>query len=211
MRAGGGDRNRQTETWSRKAVVPPACVPSRIPLPLNLAGVSVTVNGISAPVYSVSPGQIDIQIPFETGLGTAVLAVNNNGQVASYSFPVSVAAPGIYSFFINNSNGAQNAGRAGDVMTIFVSGAGDLTPSLATGAGPSALVPVRSLPRPRLPVTITVGGEPANVAFAGNASGLVGAIQVNFTVPADLAPGPQPVVVAVGNAASEPVNLTITP
>ncbi len=184
---------------------------SRIPLPLNLAGVSVTVNGISAPVYSVSPGQIDIQIPFETGLGTAVLAVNNNGQVASYSFPVSVAAPGIYSFFIDNSNGAQNAGRAGDVMTIFVSGAGDLTPSLATGAGPSALVPVRSLPRPRLPVTITVGGEPANIAFAGNASGVVGAIQVNFTVPADLAPGPQPVVVAVGNAASEPVNLTITP
>ena len=68
---------------------------SRIPLPFSLAGVSATVNGISAPVYSVSSGQVDIQIPYETGLGTAVLAVNNNGQIASFSFPVSMAAPGI--------------------------------------------------------------------------------------------------------------------
>jgi uncharacterized protein (TIGR03437 family) len=184
---------------------------SRIPLPFTLGGVSATVNGISAPVYSVSSGQIDIQIPYETGSGTAVLAVNNNGQVASYSFPVTVAAPGIYNFFIDNNLGAQNTGRAGDVMTMFVSGAGDLTPSLATGASPSTLTPVRSLPRPRLPVTVSVGGEAANVAFAGNASGLVGAIQINFTLPGDLPPGPQPVIVSVGNAMSDPVNLTITP
>jgi len=183
---------------------------SRIPLPFTLAGVSATVNGISAPVFFVSPGQIDIQIPYETGSGPAILAVNNNGHVASFSFPVSVAAPGIYNFFIDNTTGTQNTGRAGDVMTIFASGAGDLTPTLPTGVGPSSLTPVRNLPQPRLPVVVTVGGEPARVAFAGNASGLVGAIQINFTVPADLPPGPQPVVVTVGTAASDPVNLTLT-
>lgn len=182
---------------------------SRIPLPFRLAGVSATVNGISAPVYFVSPDQVDIQIPYETGLGSAVLAINNNGQVASFSFPVSVAAPGIYNFFIDNNTGVRNSGRAGDVMTMFVSGVGDLTPSLATGVTPSAFTPVAGLPVARLPLTVTVGGEPAPVAFAGNASGLVGAIQVNFTAPADLAPGPQPVIVTVGNAVSDPVTLTI--
>jgi len=183
---------------------------TRIPLPFSLGGVSATVNGVSAPVYFVSPGQVDIQIPYETGSGTAVLAVNNNGQVASFSFPVSVAAPGIYNFFIDNNTGTSASGRAGDVMTMFASGVGDMTPSLATGAGPSSLTPIRNLPKPRLPVTVTVGGEPADVAFAGNASGLVGAIQINFTVPADLPPGPQPVVLSIGSAASDPVNLMLT-
>jgi uncharacterized protein (TIGR03437 family) len=190
-------------------LAPSTQVTSHIPLPFQLAGVSATVNGISAPVYSVSPGQVDIQIPYETGLGSAVLAINNNGQVASFSFPVSVAAPGIYNFFLDNNTGAQNSGLAGDVMTMFVSGVGDLTPSLATGATPSSFTPVPGLPVARLPLTVAVGGETAPVAFAGNASGLVGAIQINFTAPADLAPGPQPVIVTVGTAASDPVNLTI--
>ena len=95
-------------------------------------------------------------------------------------------------------------------MTMFASGVGDLTPTLATGAGPSSLTPVKSLPHSRLPLTVTVGGEPADVAFAGNASGLVGAIQINFTAPADLPPGPQPVVLTVGGVASDPVNVMIT-
>lgn len=183
----------------------------QIPLPFSLAGVSATVNGISAPMYFVSSGQIDLQIPFEAGSGPAVLAINNNGKVASFSIPIAVAAPGIYSLLRDNNTGSQNSGRPGDVMTMFVSGAGDLTPSLATGATPFAFTPVRALPVPRLPVTVTVGGETAVVAFAGNASGLAGAIQINFTLPADLAPGPQPVIVTVGTVASDPVNLAIVP
>jgi len=180
---------------------------TNIPVPFSLAGVSATVNGISAPVYAVSSGEIEIQIPYETGSGLAVLGVNNNGQVASYSFPVVVAAPGIYNFFIDNTRASTNSGQPGDVMTMFISGVGDLTPSLATGATPSSFAGVAGLPRPRLPVTVTVGGEPAGIEFAGNATGLVGVIQINFTVPADLAPGPWPVVVMVGDARSDPVML----
>ena len=37
------------------------------PLPLDIAGVSATVNGVSAPLYYVSPGQINVQVPYETG------------------------------------------------------------------------------------------------------------------------------------------------
>ena len=184
---------------------------TRMPLPFTLSGVSATVNGVSAPLYAVSQGQINLQLPYETGSGTAVLAVNNNGQIASYSFPVTAAAPGIFSNLINNSTGGRGSARPGDVLTIFITGAGDLTPSLATGATPPSTTAARNLPKPRLPLAVTVGGETAGIAFAGNASGLVGITQVNFTVPASAAPGPQQVIVTVGAAASDPVTLTIAP
>ena len=67
-----------------------------VPLPLDIAGVSATVNGVSAPLYYVSPGQINVQVPYETGAGLAVLGVNNNGQVASFPFTVAPAAPGLF-------------------------------------------------------------------------------------------------------------------
>ena len=67
-----------------------------LPLPLDMAGVSATVNGVSAPLYYVSPGQINVQVPYETGTGLAVLGVNNNGQVASFPFTVAPSAPGLF-------------------------------------------------------------------------------------------------------------------
>src|SRR4029077_16694797 len=67
-----------------------------VPLPLDIAGVSATVNGVSAPLYYVSPGQINVQVPYETGAGLAVLGVNNNGQVSSFPLTVAPAAPGLF-------------------------------------------------------------------------------------------------------------------
>jgi uncharacterized protein (TIGR03437 family) len=66
------------------------------PLPVSLAGASATVNGVAAPFYYASPSQLNIQIPYETGIGPAVLGVNNSGQVASYVFTVAASAPGIF-------------------------------------------------------------------------------------------------------------------
>jgi len=36
-----------------------------LPLPSLHAGVSATVNGVAAPLYYVSPGQINLQVPYE--------------------------------------------------------------------------------------------------------------------------------------------------
>ncbi|HEV2446263.1 MAG TPA: hypothetical protein VGS58_10090, partial [Candidatus Sulfopaludibacter sp.] len=55
-----------------------------------------------------------------------------------------------------------------------------------------------------LSVSGTIGGQDANVAYAGPAPSLVnGVLQVNLTVPAGLAPGPQPVVITVRGVASQ--------
>ena len=48
---------------------------SATPLPLSLGDVSVTMNGIVAPVLYVSPGQINAQVPNEVAAGPASLVV----------------------------------------------------------------------------------------------------------------------------------------
>jgi uncharacterized protein (TIGR03437 family) len=137
-----------------------------------------------------------------------VLAVNNNGQVASFPFTVSTAAPGIFTG--TDGTLAPNAsGKVGDTLLAFITGDGDQTPTLATGATPAAGTAVSRLPRSRLPVSMTIGGVPAPVVFNGVPTGLAGVTQLNFTIPAGVASGAQDVVVTVGGVPSPPVKLTI--
>ena len=179
------------------------------PLPTTLNGVSATVNGVRAPIYYTSPSQINIQIPYETSSGTAVVGIDNNSEVATYFFKVTAAAPGIFTGK-NNALAPASTAKAGDTITLYMTGDGDTDIYLLNGTSPGSGIPLNSLPSPRLPVTVTVGGSPANIVFLGITPGLVGETQVNFTVPSDVAPGAQPVVVTVGGYASAPVNLTIT-
>ena len=176
-----------------------------LPLPLTMAGVSATVNGIPAPLYYVSPGQLNIQIPYETATGTALLAVSNNGQVATYSFPVSASAPGIYLGPDGSSITPNVSGSRGQIYTLFVTGAGEVSPPVATGAGPGgAQVPV-----PLLAVSMTIGGVTAHMDYVGIPSWSVGTLQINFTVPSSAPLGVQPVVVTVGTASSVAANFTV--
>jgi uncharacterized protein (TIGR03437 family) len=179
------------------SLAPSTQVASGVPLPLSLAGVSATVNGVSAPFYFVSPGQLNLQVPYETGAGTAVLAVNNNGQVASFPFQVSVTAPGIF-VAQDGSNLLVpiSTAKAGDTLLAFITGDGDLTPTLPTGATPAAGTAVARLPRPRQAVTMTIGG-------------LAGVTQINFVVPAGVPAGLQDVVVTVGGVDSVPAKLNV--
>jgi uncharacterized protein (TIGR03437 family) len=177
------------------------------PLPLKLSGVSATVNGISTPLWFISPGQINLQIPYEVSAGPAVLGVNNNGEISSYSLQVSPSAPGIFAF-----EGALvpiASATAGQTIFGFITGEGDVTPSLPTGASPASGTALRNLPQSRQPVSITVGGSSAPIVFNGIVPGLIGVTQVNFTVPSDVPPGVQPVIVTVGGVVSSPVNLTV--
>jgi uncharacterized protein (TIGR03437 family) len=188
-----------------------ALVAEGLPLPLTLGGVSATVNGVAAPLYYVSPGQIDVQIPYETGAGTAVLAVNHNGQVATFAFPVAVTAPGLYSSAVSNSTGlGVSSAPAGETLLLFMTGEGDVTPTLATGATPDPADNPDQYPKPRLPVTVTVGGVAAKVLFQAIPYGLAGVTQIDFTIPSGALLGPQQVVVTVGGVAAPGVNLTVT-
>ena len=165
------------------------------PFPTTVGGVSVTIDGVPAPISYISPTQLNIQIPYETGAGTAVLGVDNNQAVASFLFNVSPAAPGIFT----GRTGALvpvSTAKVGDTVTLYMTGEGDTTVYIADGATPLKSAPLSSLPKPRLPVSVTVGGIAATIQFIGITSGLVGETQVNFTVPSGVAAGVQPVVVS---------------
>jgi uncharacterized protein (TIGR03437 family) len=180
---------------------------ARLPLPLTMGGVSATVNGITAPLHDISPGQLNVQVPYETSAGAAVLGINNNGEIASFHFEVAPVAPGIFA-----SSGALvpfSSGKAGDTLLAFMTGDGDLTPSIATGATPPATTALALLPKPRPAVTVKVGGVNAPVDFVGEPFGLAGVTQINFRIPADAPVGVQDVVVTVGSVDSPAVKVEV--
>jgi len=184
---------------------------NRFPLPFVIAGVSAMVNGVSALLYFVSAGQVNIQIPYETGAGPAVVAINNNGQIASYPFNVDPAGPGLYTSAISNATGLPvTSATTGDVLLLFVTGEGDVTPSLATGATPSSTItdPAK-LPHARQAISVSIGGVNIPLLFAGIPSGIAGLTQIDLQLPDGLPTGPQPVVVTVGGISSPPITLEI--
>jgi uncharacterized protein (TIGR03437 family) len=179
-----------------------------IPLPLQAQGVSVTVNGVAAPLVYLSPGQLNIQIPYEVGAGAAVLGVNVNGLVAYCDFRVMPSAPGI--FASAGSLVPASQARPGDTLALFMTGEGDVTPFFGTNSTPPPATALDQLPKPALPISVSVAGTQAAVQFIGIPSGLM-VTQINFTVPPGTPPGLQPVAVTVNGVASPPVNLTIVP
>lgn len=190
-------------------LAPSVAAAVNVPLPGQLAGVSATINGITAPLYYVSPGQLNIQVPYETAVNApAVLRVNNNGQTATATFNVVAAAPGI--FTDGNRAPVPNTSAArGDVVTLYVTGAGAVSPGIGTGAAPAAGTPVNNLPAPAQGITVSVGGVNAPVTFVGIPPGLVGVVQVNYQVPAGAGVGNQAVVAVVGGISSAPAILGV--
>ena len=181
-----------------------------LPLPSTMGGTTVTVNGVPAPFYYASKTQMNIQVPYETGSGYALLAVANGGQVAGQYFLVTDSAPGIF-VGANSSLVPTSTAKRGDILTLFMTGEGDVNPPIATGATPTSDTPLSQLPVPRLkPFTITVAGAPVTPAFIGIPYGLVGETQINFAVPGDTPLGPQKVIVTSGSNSSVAASINVT-
>ena len=181
-----------------------------VPLPTMLAGTWATVNGVAAPLYYVSPTQLNIQIPYEVPANsTATLRVDNNGESVFYSFKVAATASGIFTF----DGGAPvpfTAAAPGQVVTLYITGAGPVSPSVSTGAAPAAGTSLADLPAPVGTVVVTVGGVKAALDFVGIPTWSVGVVQINYTIPAQAPLGSQPVLVSVGGVQSASAQLTIT-
>ncbi len=191
------------------ALAPSTWQAATLPLPVQLAGASATINGLAAPLYFVSPGQLNVQVPFEIPVNTtAELVVTNNGKTARSTFDVAAAAPAIFSD-LNGNIVPSAAFSPGQVATIFITGQGVVSPTVPTGAAPPAGTALSNLPAPVQSTSVTVGTSGAPIQFIGIPPGLVGVLQINFEVPGGLAPGPQPVAVTVGGVSSPAATITI--
>jgi uncharacterized protein (TIGR03437 family) len=170
------------------------------PLPTSLAGVSVTFNGVAAPIFYVANvngvQSLTIQVPFETQPGSTTVVLNAaGGGSATYTIPTQLYAPGVFTGTYGNvtiavavrSDGSYvsptNPAHRGETIYVFATGLGQTTPAAATnepGAGQSVTATlVTGLNNKGVPHT-TVDYAP----------GLVGVYIIGVQVPADTTPGP---------------------
>ena len=173
-----------------------------LPLPSNLLGTQVLVKDpsmaspIVAPLYFVSPGQINFQIPFEvvrTNVSVSVSSPQGNSNALSVN--LSPMAPGIF------SQTADGAGTAlafdptfkpltatpslGSTVIFYATGLGAATPPAASGSGGSSAPPLNQVAGA---FDVYIGGSKATVAWAGLAPGFAGVYQLNV-VPSGEAAG----------------------
>jgi adhesin/invasin len=169
------------------------------PFPKILGGVSVTVNGIGAPIYAVSPGQISAIVPYAvTGSTATIIVTSGNTASNAVEVPLAPTAPGVFSLPQNGLGdaavlhadfsvvNAANPAHAGETVLVFLTGLGAVTPAVADGAPAPATPP---LAMANAEVAVTVGGRPCTVVFKGLAPTLAGLYQLNVTLPATLGPG----------------------
>ncbi len=190
-----------------------------IPLPTMLSGASVTVKdsaGISrlAPLFYVSPQQINYLVPTGTANGTANVTVANGSATSTGSIQVSSVGPGLYtatqtgqgmpSAFLTllHADGSQSMpqavagpidiGSSGDQAYLTLYGTGVRYRSSLTG------------------VSARVGALSAPVTYAGAQGTFVGLDQVNVLIPAALkGKGYQVVAVMVDGQTANQVGITI--
>ena len=151
-----------------------------LPLPANMQGVTVTINNVPAPLYYVSPTQLNAQIPYEVQPGPATLNIQNSaGQVATQQIYVNMVAPGIFLSSDGKHVAPDVPVKAGKTATLFFSGQGYVVPAVATGSAPPdpTQVPVSGLPKAMANVAVNVNGVPAQIIFAGIPYYLTGVAQ----------------------------------
>ena len=185
-----------------------------VPFPVTLGGTSVLIGGIAAPLYYVSPGQINAQVPYELTPGNQYQIVVNTSNGPAVPDPVGLAAatPGIAAF-ASGTLIAQHSdfslvtatapAKPGENLVIYLAGLGATANQPVTGAG-APLPPTG----PKIAVTLTVNGTAIETAFVGLTPGAVGLYQINFKLPDDTPAGDLPLRVSQAGALS---NVTILP
>ena len=202
---------------------------SALPLPTVLAGTSVTVAGVAAPLLFVSPTQVNFQFPsrLEPAPAFPVLVTTAAGESRPEPVSMVAAAPGVFTAdggrcsrgAILNLNGdgtyatntPENSASPGALISVFGTGLGNVYFGPADGTAT-----VNSAPATLTPVP-TVGASGAysvnaTPLYAGRAPGFVGADQINVRLP-DNAPEGCSIPIRFGTGlflpASQPVFMSI--
>ena len=186
----------------------------------NLNGATVQFDGISGFVFYTSSSQLNLQVPWELQgkSSTAVTVTANSITSLPQAVAVGLADPGIFS--LGAPQGGQGAivtlagivvdanspAHAGDYLEVYANGLGAVSNTPQTGAVALAIPLSGMISYP----TVTIGGVPAPVIFAGLAPGFIGLYQVNLQVPQGVAAGDAvPVVLSTGAIASNTVTISV--
>jgi uncharacterized protein (TIGR03437 family) len=183
------------------------------------AGVTVTFDGVPAPIVYVSATQVAGVAPYSiAGKSSTQVVVHYNSQDSTaLAVPVVAAAPGVFSSNFSGTgtavafnqdsklNTSSNPAAKGSAVVLFGTGEGQTNPQGVDGK--IAVAP--SLPVPQAGCTATVGNIPATVLYCGAVPGVVsGEFQLNLQLSPDTPAGSDSVVISIGAFRSQ-ANLTI--
>jgi uncharacterized protein (TIGR03437 family) len=196
--------------------------PQQFPLPTSLGGVSVQLvsSGEKLPLWYVSAGQINAQLPYDTPLGAVpVQVVTASGTSNTDTITVTATAPKI---FTQNFSGtgpgvvtntayqmltAGNPANPADTIVLWMNSLGATSGNPVAGQAAPGSTPGSS-PLTISGVTATVSGVSGVVTFAGLSPGSCGLYQVNVQAPFITITGTVPVAITVGGVTSQ-ANVTL--
>jgi uncharacterized protein (TIGR03437 family) len=179
----------------------------------QLAGTIVFFNGTPAPIVYTSASAVSAVVPYEISGDSAQVTISYQGQTSA-AFAVSIvpANPALFTadssgtgqaaaFNMDGSANGDNPTPIGGTLMLTATGEGQTSP-----AGIDGKLATDPPPTPLLPVTVTIGGQPATVLYAGGALGAVaGVMQLRVQIPTGVQSGNAvPIVLKVGDASSQP-------
>jgi uncharacterized protein (TIGR03437 family) len=186
------------------------------PLPPQLGGATVLVNGVAAPLYYTSYGQVAFQMPYDVSLGQALVQVKRDDGQTSNPVSVQVAqhAPRLLprvdnpDSTFNTPDGAHPAKR-GDTIVIYGFGFGPTSPPVVAGTA----APVSPLANVVGQLLVNFGGNVTAPQVAPTFAGLIpqfaGVYQVNVVIPADSPTGLVDLSVGFPDARSNSLRIAI--
>ncbi|HTS66770.1 MAG TPA: hypothetical protein VMH28_32320 [Candidatus Acidoferrales bacterium] len=184
----------------------------------TIGGVQVLINGFACPMIYASATQVSAVVPYEVApLVAASVIVKFLGQSSNgVTVNIATTSPGI--FTLNSSgtgpgailnqnqsvNSPSNPESRGNTIVVYLTGEGQTSPAGVTGKVTTVASAPPLTPAPLLLVAVTIGGQPANYVYAGEAPGIVsGVMQLNVVIPTTVSAGDLPLVVSVGGVPSQ--------
>jgi uncharacterized protein (TIGR03437 family) len=174
-----------------------------LPFPTNLGGVQVMINGVAAPVYAISPGQVNAVVPYSTasdGSLASIQVISNGTPSNTVQTYTGLTSPGVFTVPSGGlGNGAilhadfslvsaSSPAKMGETVQLFLTGLGAVSPAVTAGTAAPSTPPLATV---LTPVDIFIDDSNGNssqaaVTYQGLAPGLGGLYQVNFKVPTGL-------------------------
>jgi uncharacterized protein (TIGR03437 family) len=183
-------------------------------LPTNLGGVTATINNKPAAIYYISPTQINVLAPLDTATGPVAVQVTTQygkttaltptEQAISPGFLVTGGGPWVAALHLDytylgpaslSQPGYTFApAKPGETVVLYSTGFGQTNPPISnqlSGSGPLPTFP-----------SVTIGGLPATVTFAGLVS--PGLYQFNVVIPTSAPNGDLRLSAIYGGVSTQP-------
>ena len=164
--------------------------PATLPLPTIVSGTKVLIGGVASPLFYVSSGQINAQVPFELTPGKQyqVIVSANGALTAPETIQLNAGTPATLQFtsgliVAQHQDGSlildTSPAKPGELIVFYMTGLGATDIDVPSGQPAPADPPARVKDVP----VVTLNGNPVTPLFAGLTPGLVGLYQLNIQVP----------------------------